>query len=104
MPSGASPDPPAPAPFRSTTRAYGVSVRLRAKAYAVELVYPQPSVGAASPAVIPLSRVHGVDADDLAVCGRSAETMFDLRLTWDSVDSGLKCPRCDQAAPIPAQS
>ena len=81
-----------------------MSVRLRAKAHAVELVYPQPSAGVTSPVVIPLSRVHAVDADDLAVCGRSAETMFDLRLTWDSVDSGLKCPRCDQAAPMAAQN
>lgn len=104
MPSEASPDPPAPAPFRSTTRAYGVPVRLRAKAYAVEVVYLQPSAGVASPVVVPCSRVHAVDADDLAVCGRSAETMFDLRLTWDSVDPGLKCPHCDQAAPVAAHS
>lgn len=104
MPSGASPDPPAPAPFRSTTRAYRVPVWLRAKAYAVEVVYPLPWAGAAAPAVVPRSRVHAVDADDLAVCGRPAETMFDLRLTWDSVDPGLKCPHCDQAAPMAAQN
>jgi hypothetical protein len=79
-------------------------VWLRAKAYAVEVVYPLPWAGAAAPAVVPRSRVHAVDADDLAVCGRPAETMFDLRLTWDSVDPGLKCPLCDQAAPMAAQN